>query len=286
LKLLVLRTLGVLLLAVAGVFGIQAWRTWRYIRHTFASQAHPVAPLPGAVAVTTRTFKRASGEAVAGFWVPPKNGAAILLVHGTDADRTQLWPELQTLGAAGFGVLAIDWPGSGESEGLPTIGTPEREAFTAAVDLLAHEPDVKHVGVLGFSQGASIAVVFAADEPRVEALLAVGAWTDALEQTHYEFRHGGVLRQWPAYFISRHYIEGGNVRPFDVAPRLRGRPSLFVCGADDDTVPPAMADALANRAGGTLWRIEGSGHLDFRKVAGAEWPKRLLAFFAPLSTAR
>jgi pimeloyl-ACP methyl ester carboxylesterase len=278
-----LRALGILLFTFAGLFAVQSWRTWKYIRSTFTWQGHPVPLPPGEVAATTRTFKRANGQTVAAFWVPPKNGAAVLLLHGTDSDRSQLWPELQALGAAGFGALAIDWPGSGESEGVQTLGTPEREAFTAAVDLLAHEPGVKHIGVLAFSQGASIAVQLCADEPRVEALLAVGAWTDALEQTHYELRHGGVLRTWPAYFIARHFIENGNYRPVDVAPRLRGRPSLFVCGSVDDVVPPAMADALANRAGGTLWRIEGSGHVNFREVAGAEWPKRLLGFFAPLA---
>jgi uncharacterized protein len=144
---------------------------------------------------------------------------------------------------------------------------------------------VKHIGVLGFSQGGSIAVVFAAEEPRVEALLAIGAWTDALEQTHYEFRHGGILRQWPAYWIARHYTgtPDGNVRPIDVAAKLKGRPTLFVSGTRDDIVPPQMSKQFADAAGGEFWSIEGSGHNDFREHTNGQWPVRMLLFFAPLA---
>jgi pimeloyl-ACP methyl ester carboxylesterase len=273
--------IGLLSMTVA-LFSIQSYRTWTLIAYTFSPHAYVVKPGDGPVTATTRILTSPQGHRVGAFWVPPKNGAAILLLHGTDADRLQLWSELELLGGAGYGVLAIDWPGWGESDGAPRLGAPEREAFTTAVDTLAHEPQVQNIGVLAFSQGAALGTLFSAAEPRVKRLLAVGAWGDALGQTNYEFRHGGILRQWPAYFIARHYMENGNTRPIDAAQRLQGRPTLFVVGTQDDVVPPQMGVELAQAAGGELWRIEGAGHLNFRDLAKDEWPKRVLAFFAPL----
>ena len=45
------------------------------------------------------------------------NGAAIIVTHGTNSDRSSLLPELRVLSGAGYGVLAFDWPGLGESQG-------------------------------------------------------------------------------------------------------------------------------------------------------------------------
>jgi pimeloyl-ACP methyl ester carboxylesterase len=278
---------GLLALAAVTValFATQSFRVWRVVRRQFAPMREIINPGEGSALVTSRVLTTTSGARIRAFWVPPKNGAAVLLLHGTEANRLQLWSELQLLGTNGYGVLAIDWPGMGESDGVMVVGKPEREAFNASIELLAHEPGVNAIGTLGFSQGAALAVQYAADEPRVKAVLAVGAFTDALEQTGYEFRHGGPVAKWSGVFFTRHYMEAGNLRPIDVATKLKGRPTLFVCGTKDDSVPPQMSEDLARATGGELWRIEGAGHVEFRDFAKVEWPRRVLAFFAPLAVA-
>jgi pimeloyl-ACP methyl ester carboxylesterase len=277
------------LLALAAVavalFGVQTFRVFRVVRRQFAPVREIIKPGEGPVLVTSRVLTTTAGARIGAFWVPPKNGAAVLLLHGTEANRLQLWSELQLLATNGYGVLAIDWPGMGESDGVMVVGKPEREAFNASIELLAHEPGVGAIGLLGFSQGAALAVQYAADEPRVNAVLAAGAFTDALEQTGYEFRHGGPVTRWGGVFFTRLYMETGNLRPIDVARKLKGRPTLFVCGTKDDMVPPQMGEDLARATGGELWRIEGAGHVDFRDFAKDEWPRRVLAFFAPLAVA-
>jgi pimeloyl-ACP methyl ester carboxylesterase len=278
---------GLLALAALAValFAVQSFRVYRVVRRQFAPLREIVKPGEGPVLVTSRVLTTTRNARIGAFWVPSKNGAAVLLLHGTEANRLQLWPELQLLAQNGYGVLAIDWPGMGESDGVMVVGRPEREAFNAAMELLAHEPGVQNIGVLGFSQGAALAALYAADEPRVKAVLAVGAFTDALEQTAYEFRHGGVLYRWLGVLFTRYFMETGNARAIDVASKLKGRPTLFVCGTNDDTVPPQMSEDLARASGGELWRIEGAGHVNFRDHAKDEWPRRVLAFFAPLAVA-
>ncbi len=238
----------------------------------FVAPAEPA----GQEAVTLTT---PGGNRVAASFVAPKNGVAVIVAHGSGASRIDMWEEVKLLAASGCGVVAFDWPGMGESTGPIRFGAPEREAFHAVVDFLAARPDVKQIGAYGHSNGAALLTVFAAGEPRVQRLLAVAPWADALEHTRYEFRRWGPLRQWPATRAAAARLEAGNLRPADAAPRLRGRRTLFLIGARDETVPPYMTARVAAAAGGELHLIEGVGHNDFR--GSPEWAKQVTAFFAP-----
>jgi len=117
------------------------------------------------------SFKTADGLRIAGWYAPSRNRAAVILTHGTNADRSVLLPEIHLLANAGFGVLAFDWPGNGESEGHVQWGEGERQALRAAVDWLAHrtEVDAHKIGGLGFSIGGYMMAQVAATDTRLHA---------------------------------------------------------------------------------------------------------------------
>src|SRR5579864_3903519 len=56
-------------------------------------------------------FPARTGSSLAGWYAPSRNRAAVVLVHGTGADRSSLLAETRILAAAGFGALALDLPG-------------------------------------------------------------------------------------------------------------------------------------------------------------------------------
>lgn len=272
----------VAVLMMSGLFGFvlfEAMRTARRAAADFDPHATAFvlpAPVPRHQLVT---FSTSAGDRIAASFIAPTNGVAVIVGHGTPGSRADLWSDVVLLANAGFGVLAIDWPGHGESTGRLTFGEPERAAFAAAVDFLVSRDDVEVIGAYGYSNGGSLAVLHGGADNRVRAILAVNAWADAREQVFHEHRSWGPLRQYPAWWGCLSRMAGGNISLVDVAPKLRGRPTLFI-GADDDAmVPPTSAQRLADAAGGEWRLVPGAGHGDVRERMG-DWPEVLLGFFS------
>jgi len=226
----------------------------------------------------------AQGSTLRGWFIPSSNGAAVLLVHGTDADRTQLAPEAEMLARHGYGVLLFDWPGHGESGGAVTWDANERAALGAALDFASRAPgiDPDRIGVFAFSMGSMIAIQVAARDRRVAALVVEGTFADADDQLRYAFRHWSVLSQWPALWTARWLgLKPDEQRPKDVIAEIAPRPVFVIAGAADDIVPPDQSRALfdAAREPKSWWLVRGATHGRYRDAAGPAYEERLVKFY-------
>jgi pimeloyl-ACP methyl ester carboxylesterase len=226
----------------------------------------------------------AGGKPVRGWFIPSSNRAAVLLLHGTDADRTQLAPEAHLLARHGYGVILFDWPGHGASAGSVTWAANERAALGAALDFASRMPSVDpaRIGVFAFSMGTMIAVQVAARDRRIAALVVEGAFSDADEQLRHEFRHWGILSQWPALWIAHWYgMKSDELRPKDVIADIAPRPVLVIAGTADDVVPPDQARALfdAAREPKSWWLVGGATHRHYADVIGPAYETKLVGFY-------
>jgi pimeloyl-ACP methyl ester carboxylesterase len=225
----------------------------------------------------------AHGDTIRGWFIPSTNRAAVLLLHGTDADRTQLAPEAHGLAQHGYGVLLFDWPGHGASTGSVTWGAQERAALSAALDFAASARgiDPARIGVFAFSMGTMIAVQVAARDPRVAALVLEGAFADPDEELRYEFRHWGIFSQWPALWTAHWSGMKSDQRPKDVIAQIAPRPVLVVAGTADESVPPDQARALfdAAREPKTWWLVSGATHRHYADVGGPAYETKLTQFY-------
>jgi dipeptidyl aminopeptidase/acylaminoacyl peptidase len=230
------------------------------------------------------SFAPPGGPNLAAWYAPPTQGrAAIILVHGTGADRSSLLFETRVLAEAGFGVLALDLPGQGASGGTTEWGVPERRAISAAVDWLSQQSEVdpKRIGAFGLSMGAYVLTQAAVLDPRIHAVTLAASPNDVVEQNWLATSRWGWLTQLPCYWALRMGGTPLDMRPKDIVGKIAPRPLLILNGDEDALVPAWMARQLyaAAHEPKELYIVHGAHHADYARVAPLEYAARLVEFY-------
>ena len=215
---------------------------------------------------------------------------AVLVLHGFKGfkDWGMFPPLAQRLAQAGFIVVSPNLSGSGvDDEG--DFSLPERfghNTFTAELEdvrrvidaLMAGQlgvPTPSTLGLVGHSRGGGIAVLQAARDPRVRALVTWAAisrverwpsaqqssWRAAGKTDIQNARTGQVL---PLYTDVLDDIEqNASALDIEAAGRRIRIPWLVIHGTDDESVPFAEAERLkaaSARPDTRLLPIQGGGH--------------------------
>lgn len=261
------------------------------IAHRFTT-AQRKAPEPAQPDVQTVRFASRDGRAQITAWYsrPAQCHAAVAFVHGKDACRgDELKADAAALAdalcAAGIAVLRIDLRGhGGSSAGRITYGQNEKHDVLGAVDWLRAEGHA-HIGVLGASMGAASALLAAAEEPGVAALVADSAFADFAVMIERQY---GRLCRLPRCFLpgalaASRLLTGvdlSRVSPLRAATALRGRPVLVIHSEGDRFIPVADGRAIAAACGAGLWTTDTPSHIGTYRALPAQYTERVLAFFA------
>ena len=102
----------------------------------------------------------------------------MLLSHGSGGSRERVAAHVRMLARHGYGVLALDNPGNGESEGHSNgLGDNAQPGVDAAVGWLSRRPDVdpERIAGVGTSLGGEVLLEAAARDPRLRAVVSDGA---------------------------------------------------------------------------------------------------------------
>ncbi len=257
-------------------------------RFTRARRQQPAAG-PDA-ARTVRLAARDGRAVITGWYLDPGAArGAVLFVHGKDACRgdefkTPSAPLARQLAAAGFAVLAIDLRGHGtSSRARLTYGACERHDVLGAVDWLRAQGH-RRLGVLGASMGASTALLAAADEPAIQALVADSPFADFAAMIERQFRR---LSHLPGFFLPGALVMGRlmtgvdlcRVCPLASAATLGSRPMLVIHSEGDRFVPVDDARAIARASGAELWTTATQRHIGSYLGHPEAYAARVLAFF-------
>jgi pimeloyl-ACP methyl ester carboxylesterase len=263
-----------------GALASRGVRSYREVERALHPPRGPVAPPPElAPLVENVAFTTPAGTHVAAWYVPPRNGAIVVTVHGSPGDRRDMTPEALIAVSRGYGVVMPDLPGHGESGGAATWGRDAQDAVSAAIDFAA--PFAARVALIGFSFGSCVAARVAARDPRVGAVVLTGALTDARAQLRYQFRGWGPLSQAPAIWAAER--EGLAFEELDntaVVARIAPRPLLLVAGSADAVVPSEMVVALyaSAREPRSMVTVHGAGHGQYVQAGGIDYSARLWLF--------
>jgi pimeloyl-ACP methyl ester carboxylesterase len=214
---------------------------------------------------------------------------AVVLVHGFKTSREEMLPWARFLHDGGYNVLLLDTRGCGKSGGSTVgLGATEPRDISLAVEAARDQFGTTKVAVLGISLGAGAAILAAADDPLISAVVADSAWTDQdLQLSRLSFLPLGSLRlPLPPYGIAAvNAMVGTDVtraRPLEAVARISPRPILLIHSADDAnaTTPVEGARRLFAAAGDPkeLWVAPRGGHVGAINASADEYRARVLAF--------
>ena len=239
------------------------------------------------------SFLSRDGTRLSGWFIPaPGDGPApvVVLSHGWARSRCELLPHARFLHNAGFAAFMFDYRHRGKSEGSEiTMGLREQEDLLGALDVVATraEVDAGRVGVLGMSMGGAIAILVAACDRRVKALVCEAPFPSFDTILERSLRHYAKLPGFPfgpiAKFVLERRINGNMdaIAPVGAIASLSPRPVFIIAdeidaviGADE-TVRVFEAAVEPKR----FWLIEGSNHARGWQTAPEEYERRVLEFF-------
>lgn len=129
------------------------------------------------------SFTASDGVRLQGWYVPGRNGAAVILLHGSHGDRSDTTLHLELLSRLGYAVLAYDARGHGESSGTTNaLGWNSDPDLRGAVAFLRRQAGVDpgRIAALGLSMGGEAALRAAADGVPLRAVVADGAGASTL----------------------------------------------------------------------------------------------------------
>lgn len=245
--------------------------TWTFVPAVMATNVPPIAPgdrTPAGVGLDAEDVEllKPDGVRLAAWYVPPADGAAVVLRHGSGSTRSSTLDQAAVLVRHGYGVLLTDARGHGDSEGTAMdFGWYGDLDLAGALDFLATRPEVdpQRLAVLGLSMGGEEAIGAAGTDPRIRAVVAEGAThRSAADLAWLSDEYG--LRGW-----LQRGLNWAQTAVTDVLTDASRPPSLA-------SVANAVAAVAPDRA--TSWVVEGAGHtggLDAQPVA---WEQRVVGF--------
>ena len=229
------------------------------------------------------SFTTSDGLRLSGWYVPSRNGAAILIVHGGGGDRDGARLHAAMLARAGFGVLLYDARGRGRSQGDPdAYGWTWGPDVDAAATWLEHRPNVRRVGALGLSTGADVLIGEASKRRDIRAIVADGATTESLTDVR-RTSHGSDLSAIPFFavqYAAAEVLEGHRqMRPLEqLAALVPPTPILFIASTWKIERAAAPIYAHAAAASSSLWLVA-AGHTQGLRAHPVEYRRRVVAFF-------
>jgi pimeloyl-ACP methyl ester carboxylesterase len=226
-----------------------------------------------------------------GWFLPAeRSDRVIIMVHGNGGNRNAEGSGALDIAGElvghGFNVLMFDLHGSGESEGNTVSGGYyEREDLEGAVDYVG-ERGFEKIGVLGFSLGAVTALLAAAEDQEIDAVVSDSAFADLNDIIEPEFAkrtHAPKFFLHPILFMVKiiYGVDFTAIRPVAVVAQIAPRPILFIHGEADDMIPADHARRLLEASGNPdniLWIVPG-GHTSAYHDYPAEFIDRVTAFF-------
>jgi uncharacterized protein len=235
----------------------------------------------------TVTFRTADGARLSAWYVPSRNGAAVVLLPGAGATRSSVLGQAAVLARHGYGALLVDTRGHGTSGGhAMDFGWHGGTDIAAALSFLGHQPGIRagKIALLGLSMGGEQAIAAMGSSPHARAVVAEGV-TGMQLADHGWLPHGidGALtrgEEWVMYTTAG--LLSGAPRPMPLRAAIQAgapRPVLIIAGGavPDEPVAARWFQAAAP-ATVRVWAVPRAGHTAALATQPRAWEAHVIGF--------
>ncbi|HEY0603896.1 MAG TPA: alpha/beta fold hydrolase [Herpetosiphonaceae bacterium] len=237
----------------------------------------------------TVRFVTADGVGLSGWWLDrPAARTTVIVLSGRRGMKHQFLGIGAALWRAGHNVLLFDYRACGQSEcARSSLAYHELHDVQAAIVYARQRLPDAGIGLLGYSMGASLAILATAAEPRIQSVVADSPFAtmrDVIASTYrnYHLPARPLLDLADALSGWCYGYSFDAVRPLDVIDRIAPRPLLLIHGAQDRTIPVDHAHRLyaAAGSGADLRIIDGAQHCGGYYLDRAGYIHDVTDFFA------
>ncbi len=237
----------------------------------------------------TVTVAAPDGTALKAWWLP--QGTCDRVVIGCPyyrGHKAGLMGIASVLWRAGFSVFLFDYRGHGEHVGTPvTLGYHEVDDLLAAVETVRCLAPKAAVGAIGYSMGAAVAIMGAARQPSIQAVVADSGFarqSDAIRSGVRQQLRVPIDPLLPLIDLLVHQKLGyhfRDVEPLRDVAALAGRPLLIIHGMQDAVVNVTQAELLyeAAQEPKALWLLPDVGHCGAYFADRQAYCTRVVNFF-------
>ena len=267
------------------------WTLGPALMATVVPRTQHDAAVPADVGLDARevTFDTRDGVTLWAWYVPPREGAAVVLRHGSGSTASNVLAHAKALAENGYGILMTDARGHGNSGGTAMdFGWFGELDIEAAVSFLVAQPEVDagRIGVVGLSMGGEEAIGAASDDSRIAVVVAEGATARTEEdkawiEDDYGWRGWVQLRlEWLQYAVADLISPASKPQRLATsAAEMAPRPLLLVTAGERPDEGRA-ADFIQSIAGNhvVVWTVPDAGHTEGLQIAPDSWRARVMGF--------
>jgi fermentation-respiration switch protein FrsA (DUF1100 family) len=247
-------------------------------------------PADRGLAFEEAAVKTSDGLQLVGWFIPAPGQPTVVVQHGYKDSRAIMLGVAAILRRHGYAVLVPTVRGHDHSDG-ETIGLGSREMddldawwrwLTARTDVDPHR-----IGIFGASMGGSLVLQYAAQNPRLKAVVADCAFSSITDTVETSIRFFTGLPPFPfapliLFWVERELgVDASTIDAKQWIGRISPRPVFLLQGGADDVVSPESGARLfeAAREPKELWFEPALGHVQFLNQRPEEFERRLVAFF-------
>ena len=231
-------------------------------------------------------FRTSDGLTLRGWYVPSRNGAAVIAFPGRNGPQKQA----RMLVRHGYGVLLFDRRGEGESDGDPNaFGWAMDKDLKGAAAFLQHRPDVKpnRIGGIGLSVGGEMLLQAAAESKAFRAVVSEGAGARSYRENLEKPRKLSTLPELGVSFVLTagtalfsNHPPPPNLK--DISARIAPRSAFFIyalhgAGGEEKQLNPKYYAAAGEPK--QIWEIPEASHTGAITARPREYERRVVGFF-------